>query len=139
MARFYQFTALDLYHKVVPASQRNITTGAILPNTDTICPEILLILAQNLYKYGNRTMKFHAYLLELDTDELRFTIKTLTGKTFTDFSEDFLVLMIRDLLGDFPKHGKVQKIAKQLGYSTSGLYRFMTRKMKRTPSGWCWW
>lgn len=138
MALFYQFTALDVYHKVLPADAKRETAGPILPNVDAIFPELLLMLGRNLMRYGNGTLRFHAARLELDMDELRFGVKALTGKTFTDFSEDFLVLRIRDILGEFPERGSLKEKARELGFSMSGLYRFMKRKMKRTPSGWYW-
>ena len=138
MARFYQFTPLDVYHKVLPAEAEKDVSGPLLPNVDAIFPEFLLLFGQNLIRYGNRTLKFHAARLELDADELRFGIKALTGKSFTDFSEDFMVLRIRDLLGEFPTRGSLKEKSRMLGFSMSGLYRFMMRKMKRTPSGWYW-
>lgn len=138
MAKFYQFTPREMYLMVQSKTDETDSETQTLPTNDAICPELLTMFAKNLYKYGIRTLKFHASRLELDPDEFRFSVKALTGQSFTDFAEDFQVLRIRDLLGEYPQWGTIKEKARILGYSSSGLYRFMKRKMKRTPSGWGW-
>lgn len=138
MARFYQFTAADLYYKVIPNSADSGSPAPIIPNTDAIFPEILLMLAKNLVKYRIYTLQFQATLLEIDTEELRHAVRALTGRYYAEFVDDFLVLRVRAAIGDFPKWGTVEDKAYSLGFSPSGLYRFMKRRMNRTPSGRTW-
>ncbi|GEM_PF-1484414 len=138
MAKFYQFTVPDIYNKVTNGDGKTSPMGPELPNIDAICPEFLLMFGQNLLLYGFKSVEFHATLLEIEPSELRYGLKLLTGMKFSEFTEDFMLIEIRKAVGNFPERGKVKEIAKRFGFSDSGFYRFMKRKMKRTPSGWHW-
>ncbi|MDD3789758.1 MAG: hypothetical protein PHO94_13855 [Petrimonas sp.] len=138
MARFYQLTAADLYRILVPQSKQNSYSVVQTSGVDAVCPEMLILFGKNLLRYGKGTLKSHASLLEVDQTEFRFAVKALTGKSYNTFVEDFLVFIVRESLGDFPEHGEIKKNARKLGFSESGLYRFMKRKMKRTPTGRTW-
>ncbi len=138
MALFYQFTAQDIYNKVTNGDSKLSPLGPSLPNIDSICPELLILFGQNLLKYGNHSASFHAAKLEVEMIDLRYGIKLLTGKSYTEFTEDFMVLRVRKEVGDSVKWGELSAKAKELGFSSSGLYRFMKSNMKRTPSGWHW-
>ncbi len=138
MAHFYQFCAKEMYKKVVSGKSGSDSDGSSESAAIGVCPEILVLFSQNLAKYNNRTLKFHASLLGIEELELRYTIKALTGSSFTDFLEDFLVFKVQDVLGDYPEYGSLREKARLLGFTYLGLYNFMKRKMERTPRGWKW-
>ena len=138
MAQFYQFSPIQMYLKVLPESAETKIDKSSVIKTDACCPELLLLFAKNLYKYGNPTLDFHAHKLGIDTFELRYSIKALTGMSFTNFTDEFQFLRVNDVMDKNPEWGSIKDKAKELGFSNSGLYRFMKRKMHRTPSGGSW-
>ena len=96
--------------------------------------EFFDIFMNNLYRHGMRTSKFHAYLLGIEPNELCFTIQTLTGMTYSQFTTKCIILMTKDLLMRRPDDVKV--LPGRLGFlSYSGFYRFLKRHTKKTPTG----
>jgi len=83
------------------------------------------IFVTNLYQHGFHTTGYHAEKLGVTPTEFCFTIQTLTGENFTDFSTEFIILMANDLA---ESNKDLKKIYRRLGFgSYSGLYRFMIR------------
>lgn len=79
----------------------------------------------NLHTHGLRSASFHANMLGISQTALCTTVLTLTGMLYSDFSNQYILLMVRDLWAD--KQWKKQDIATRVGMSTSGLFRLMVR------------
>lgn len=143
MAAFHQFTPAQLYARVAHSQQEAATDenpgndAPPAPN-EPPCPELLRLLAESLYRHGLLTLKFHARRLGIAPEELRHVMKPLTGMSYTRFSEAFILLRIQEVLGNNVPWGTLATKAEQLGFSTSGLYRFMQRHLKKTPTGRTW-
>jgi len=87
----------------------------------------------NFHQHGIRTGDYHAHLLGIKRSEMCISILTLTGMTYTNFTEAYILLMAADLLKD--KKNELKVTAKRLGFgSYSGFYRFMMRKGMGKPS-----
>ena len=87
----------------------------------------------NLHQRGIHTGDYHAALLGVKRSDMCVSISTLTGMSYTDFTEAYILLMANDLLKQKKKDLKL--ISKRLGFgSYSGFYRFMMRKGKVKPS-----
>ena len=134
-AVFHQFTPVELYIGVVKPATTVVENSTETPFTGfraTGYP-FLDIFLSNLHQYGMRTADFHTARMDLTKPEFCFTLQTLTGMNFTDFTEAYILLMAADLLKD--KKKELRDVAKRLGFgSYSGFYRFMMRKAKKMPS-----
>lgn len=87
----------------------------------------------NLHQHGLRSASVHAGLLGISPKQLCAVIPVLTGWSYINFTEEFILLMTRDLLKSNKKDLRV--IAKRLGFASySGFFRFVMRKMKVNPS-----
>lgn len=80
----------------------------------------------NLFQFGLLSSTFHAKRLGISSISLCYTVQTLTGLTYSEFTEQCIVLMVCDFL----KQNKMQKkdLAKRVGMSPSGLYRLLQRR-----------
>lgn len=136
MAQFHQFTPLELYNIAAEKTGRRVENPQTKEFED--CPQLLFLFAKSLYERGMRSLRLHAQNLGIPPIELRHAVKPLTGMMYTEFTEDFIEIMIKDIVGRSLAWGEVEKKAERLGFSPSGLYRFMMRRMKRTPSGRRW-
>jgi len=81
----------------------------------------------NLCRYGIRNARFHADLLGINYPEMCIGISVITGMTYTDFVEGFVLIKAEDLI--INKSGKttMKDIAASVGFSYSGFYHFMVR------------
>lgn len=87
----------------------------------------------NLHQHGIRTGDYHAKLLGIKRSEMCISIMTLTGMSYTNFTEAYILLMVNDLLKNNKK--ELREVSKRLGFgSYSGFYRFMMRKGMGRPS-----
>ncbi|MDR3652852.1 MAG: AraC family transcriptional regulator [Paludibacter sp.] len=87
----------------------------------------------DLHLHGIHTGDYHAALLGIKRVEMCISVLTLTGMSYTDFTEAYVLLMAADLLKDNKK--ELRDVAKRLGFgSYSGFYRFMMRKGMGRPS-----
>jgi AraC-like DNA-binding protein len=79
------------------------------------------------------TADFHSAKLDVTKTEFCFTLQTLTGMNFTDFTTEYILLMANDLLKD--KKIDLKDVSIRLGFgSYSGFYRFMMRNGMGRPS-----
>jgi len=134
-AVFHQFTPAELYIGMIEPTNPTADNALEKPFTGfraTGYP-FLDIFLSNLHQYGICSPDFHSAKLEITKQEFCLTLQTLTGLTFSDFTDDYILLMAKDLLKN--KNKDLVKISKQLGFASySGFYRFMMRKGKRRPS-----
>jgi len=134
-AVFHQFTPAELYIGLAEPTSTVADNPAETPFTGFHATgyAFLDIFLGNLHLYGMRTADFHSAKLEVTKPEFCFTLQTLTGMNFTDFTEAYMLLMANDLLKD--KKKELKDVAKRLGFgSYSGFYRFMMRKGMGKPS-----
>ncbi len=134
-AVFHQFTPAELYIGITEPVNTVADNASEAPATGfhTTGYAFLDIFLANLHQHGMHTANYHAALLGIKKIELCFTLQTLTGMTFTDFTEAYILLMAKDLL----KGTKIdlKDVSKRLGFgSYSGFYRFMMRKGMGKPS-----
>jgi len=134
-AIFHQFTPAELYIGIsVPKDTvpDNATESPVAGFHPTGCAFFDLFLG-NLHQYGMHNSGYHAAKLGVTKTGFYFTLQTLTGMTFTDFSTAYILLMVNDLMKD--KKTDLKVIAHRLGFgSYSGFYRFMIRNKKEKPS-----
>lgn len=136
MAHFHQFTPKELYDIVAKGASPTVENP--VTNALETCPQFLLLLGKSLYQKGMRTTRVHAQSVGLPVAEMRQAMMPLTGMMYTEFTETFIELLIEELAGHDLPWGEVEKKAGRFGFSPSGLYRFMMRRMERTPSGRTW-
>jgi len=80
----------------------------------------------NLYHYGRYNASYHARLLGIEYPKLCVTILVLTGMTYTDFVDEYILLLADDLLKNRLKGSELKDVAQRLGFgSYSGFYHFM--------------
>ena len=136
-AVFHQFTPAELYIGITEPINKvadNVSETPFSGFQATGYP-FLDIFLSNIHLYGMHTADFHSAKLEVTKREFCVTIKTLTGMSFTDFTETYILLMANDMLK--AKKKELGEISKRLGFgSYSGFYRFMLRKGKGMPSKW---
>jgi len=134
-AVFHQFTPSELYIGIsnpLNTVAENTTEIPAACFRATGYPFLDIFLG-NLHQYGMRTADFHFAKLEVTKPEFCFTLQTLTGMNFTDFTTEYILLMANDLLKD--KKIDLRSVSIQLGFgSYSGFYRFMLRNGKGKPS-----
>lgn len=123
-ANFHQYSAVELY---IPCPDKDTAASESeeeLQKTGCIFFDTFL---HNLYHEGIHSSLYHASLLGIDNMDLCYTVKTLTGKTYTDFVSDFILLKAKDMLrGDNKKNKKA--ISDKLGFgSYSGFYKFLMK------------
>ena len=82
----------------------------------------------NLSHYGIRNARFHANLLGINYAEMCIAISVLTGMTYTDFTEGYVIVKAEDLIRNKSGKTTMQDIAASVGFSYSGFYHFMIRK-----------
>ena len=82
----------------------------------------------NLSHYGIRNAPFHANLLGINYAEMCIAISVLTGMTYTDFTEGYVIVKAEDLIRNKSGKTTMQDIAASVGFSYSGFYHFMIRK-----------
>ena len=129
-AVFHQFTPAELYIGITEPINTVADTAYEVPAPGYAFLDLFLA---NLHRHGMHTANYHAALLDIKKIEFCFTLQTLTGMTFTDFTEAYILLMATDLLKAPNKD--LKHISKRLGFgSYSGFYRFMMRKGMGKPS-----
>ena len=129
-AVFHQFTPAELYIGITEPINTVADTAYEVPAPGYAFLDLFLA---NLHRHGMHTANYHAALLDIKKIEFCFTLQTLTGMTFTDFTEAYILLMATDLLKAPNKD--LKHISKRLGFgSYSGFYRFMLRKGMGRPS-----
>ena len=129
-AVFHQFTPVELYIGITEPINTVADTAYEVPAPGYAFLDLFLA---NLHRHGMHTANYHAALLDIKKIEFCFTLQTLTGMTFTDFTEAYILLMATDLLKAPNKDLKL--VSKRLGFgSYSGFYRFMLRKGMGKPS-----
>ena len=134
-AVFHQFTPAELYIGITEPINTVADTASEAPVTGFRATgyAFLDLFLANLHQHGMHTANYHAALLGIKKIEFCFTLQTLTGMTFTYFTEAYILLMAKDLL----KGTKIdlKDVSKRLGFgSYSGFYRFMMRKGMGKPS-----
>ena len=136
---FRQFNPVELYigidnpKPIVPEGDDSQPTEKINGFRSTGI-EFLDLYLNNLYVHGLVTCTYHAKLLGIEQIALNYTVQTLTGMRYIEFSTQCIVLMANDLLNK--KDADIHKIPNRLGFVTySGFYRFMKRHTNRTPTG----
>jgi len=134
-AVFHQFTPAELYIGITEPANTVSENSTETPFTGfhaTGYPFMDIFLT-NFHQYGMRTADFYTAQMDLTKPEFCFTLQTLTGMNFTDFTEAYVLLMATDLLKNNKK--ELGDVAKRLGFgSYSGFYRFMMRKGMGRPS-----
>ena len=81
----------------------------------------------NLSHFGIRNARFHANLLGINYAEMCIAISVLTGMTYTDFTEGYVIVKTEDLIKNKSGKTTMQDIAASVGFSYSGFYHFMIR------------
>jgi len=81
----------------------------------------------NLEHYGIRNARFHAELLGINYAEMCIAIGVITGMTYTDFVEGYVLVKATDLLRKKSRETMMKDIAARVGFSYSGFYHFMVR------------
>lgn len=84
----------------------------------------------NLQHYGIRNARFHADLLGINYAEMCIAISVITGMTYTDFVEGYILVKAEDLLRNKARNTTMRDIAASVGFSYSGFYHFMVRHRK---------
>ena len=134
-ATFKQYTPADLYIKMNQPETMEADSSIEVPTTG-FCPTDCAFLdafVNNLHQYGIHNGDYHAALLGIKRSDMCISISTLTGMSYTDFTEAYILLMVNDLLKE--KKNELRVTAKRLGFgSYSGFYRFMMRKGMGKPS-----
>jgi len=128
-ATFKQYSPADLYISLEQPETLEADSSTEVPTTGFRPTGIAFLDAfvNNLHQHGIRTGGYHAALLGIKRTEMCIIVLTLTGMTFTDFTETYILLMANDLLK--AKKKDLKAVSKRLGFgSYSGFYRFMLRK-----------
>ena len=134
-ATFKQYKPADLYINMDQPETMEADSSIEVPTTGfrPTGSSFLDAFVNNLHQRGIRSGDYHAAKLGIKRTEMCVTILTLTGMTFTDFTEAYILLMATDLLKAPNKD--LKHISKRLGFgSYSGFYRFMLRKGMGKPS-----
>jgi len=84
----------------------------------------------NLCSKGIQNARYHSSLLGITYPDLCTSIKVLTGKSYTEFVEEFILLKAMDLLQNETTKMEKRHIASLLGFTYSGFYHFMIRHKK---------
>jgi hypothetical protein len=85
---------------------------------------------RNLERYGIRNARFHADLLGINYGEMCVAISVITGRTYTDFVEGYVLVKADDLIRNKSGKTTMKDIAASVGFSYSGFYHFMVRHRK---------
>jgi hypothetical protein len=85
---------------------------------------------RNLERYGIRNARFHADLLGINYGEMCIAISVITGRTYTDFVEGYVLVKADDLIRNKSEKTTMKDIAASVGFSYSGFYHFMVRHRK---------
>lgn len=127
---FKQYAPSDLYIGVgepgtlEPDSELDDITGF-----RPIGGAFLNAFVNNLHYLGIHTADFHAAKLGIPRIDFCFAVQILTGMTYTNFTETYILLMANDLLKD--RKTSLKTVSERLGFgSYSGFYRFMLRNGK---------
>jgi len=81
----------------------------------------------NLHRYGIRNARFHANLLGIKYPEMCIAISVITGMTYTDFVEGYVIVKAEDLISNKTKKTMMKDISASVEFSYSGFYHFMVR------------
>ena len=91
--------------------------------------------ADLMHQYMHFPIESYAKILGLSKDVLSKTIFSLTGITFTEWRERYVMLAARELL--LETDWGIQKIGKRLGFNACTTFsRFFTKHEKACPSWW---
>ena len=134
-ATFKQYKPADLYINMDQPETMEADSSIEVPTTGfrPTGSSFLDAFVNNLHQCGIRSGDYHAAKLGIKRTEMCVTILTLTGMTFTDFTEAYILLRATDMLKAPNKDLKL--VSKRLGFgSYSGFYRFMMRKGMGRPS-----
>lgn len=134
-AKFKQYTPADLYINMELPDTLEADSPTEVPTTGfrPTGGAFLDAFVNNLHQHGIRTGDYHAALLGVKRSDMCISVLTLTGMSYTDFTEAYVLLMAHDLLKQ--KKKDLRLVAKRLGFgSYSGFYRFMMRKGAGRPS-----
>ena len=137
-ATFHQYAPSALYigtskEPVILAEESTVQTPPPAEYFNSTGCSFLDAFVGNLHHRGLQTGQFHAALLGISRTELCFTVQTLTGMPYTDFTVEYILLMAKDLMGD--KQQDLKDHSQRLGFgSYSGFYRFIRRNIKEKPS-----
>lgn len=134
-ATFKQYKPADLYINMDQPETMEADSSIEVPTTGfrPTGSSFLDAFINNLHQRGMRSGDYHAAKLGIKRTEMCVTVLTLTGTSYTDFTEAYILLMAKDLL----KGTKIdlKDVSKRLGFgSYSGFYRFMLRKGMGRPS-----
>ena len=134
-ATFKQYKPADLYINMDQPETMEADSSIEVPTTGfrPTGSSFLDAFVNYLHQRGIRSGDYHAAKLGIKRTDMCVTIFTLTGMSYTDFTEAYILLMAKDLL----KGTKIdlKKVSKRLGFgSYSGFYRFMLRKGMGRPS-----
>lgn len=131
---FHQFTPKELYTHVLKLQASDAETAAnnrYSIDGKPLC-EMLIIFAENVYKYGMKSNTFHADLLHIENISLSHTLLVLTGRKYARFMREFLTLMLHDLFDG--REEKLKALSQRMGFAEySGFYRFVKRNFKQRP------
>lgn len=134
-ATFKQYTPAELYLNLDQPETLEADSSIEVPTTGfrPTGNAFLDAFVNNLHQHGMRSGDYHAALLGIKRTEMCISVLTLTGMSYTDFTEAYILLMANDLLKARKKD--LRQVAKRLGFgSYSGFYRFMMRKGMGKPS-----
>ena len=84
----------------------------------------------NLQHHGIRNARFHAELLGINYAEMCVAVSVITGMSYTDFVEGYILIKAEDLIRNKSAKTTIQDIAASVGLSYSGFYQFMVRHRK---------
>jgi len=84
----------------------------------------------NLQHHGIRNARFHAELLGINYAEMCVAVSVITGMTYTDFVQGYILIKAEDLIRNKSAKTTIQDIAASVGFSYSGFYQFMVRHRK---------
>lgn len=136
---FKQFTPVELYigidnpKPIAPEGDESQPTEKINGFRSTGC-DFLDIFLNNLYVHGLHSCTFHSKLLRIEPLALSYTVQTLTGLKYADFSAQCTLLMANDLLNR--SNNGLSKVSNRLGFTSySGFFRFLKRYTKQSPTG----
>ena len=134
-ATFKQYKPADLYINMDQPETMEADSSIEVPTTGfrPTGNSFLDAFINNLHQRGMRSGDYHAAKLGIKRTDMCVTVLTLTGMSYTDFTEAYILLMAKDLL----KGTKIdlKHVSKRLGFgSYSGFYRFMLRKGMGKPS-----
>lgn len=134
-AAFKQFAPEDIY-----AGIRFVGSDKVVPHNIVYCEvmnhptgiEFLDRFADLMKDYGHRFPNWYAGCLGIKTLQLTATVSTLTGCTFVDFMERYLLLLVTDLLTQ--TDSPVDAVARRTGFPrASELNQYLRRVCGRSP------